>query len=107
MLLRATAISAGYDHSCGIRTNKTAICWGRNFYGQPDAPSGQFTAVSAGTYRSCGIRTNKTAICWGNQEHGLADAPPGEFTAISRADPHLQHLGLATGQAASDAPCEK
>ena len=29
-----TAIAAGFAHSCGIRTDKTATCWGNNEYEQ-------------------------------------------------------------------------
>ena len=36
-----TAITAGDEHSCGIRTDGTAQCWGPNNYdGQADAPQG-------------------------------------------------------------------
>ncbi len=34
-----TAVSAGYRHSCGLRTDGTIQCWGDNGAGQLDAPS--------------------------------------------------------------------
>ena len=37
-----TTISAGFEHSCGVRTDGTLACWGRNEFGQaspPGAPS--------------------------------------------------------------------
>ena len=37
-----TTISAGFAHSCGVRADGTAVCWGWNDYGQADAPSGSF-----------------------------------------------------------------
>ena len=35
-----TAIAAGDWHSCGIRPDNTAVCWGNNSYGQSEAPAG-------------------------------------------------------------------
>ncbi|WP_419946352.1 hypothetical protein [Candidatus Poriferisodalis sp.] len=37
-----SAVSAGWGHSCGLRTDGTATCWGDNRLGQADAPSGSF-----------------------------------------------------------------
>ena len=65
---RFTAVTTGNWFSCGLRTNGTIACWGRNpdwDFGQSDAPSGQFTAVAAGGSSSCGLRTNGTIACWG------------------------------------------
>ena len=75
-----TAISAGGTHTCGIRTNGTATCWGNNSDGQAAAPGGTFTAISAGRRRTCGVRPDGTATCWGA---GLVSPPAGSFTAIS------------------------
>ena len=36
------AVSAGSGHSCGLRADGTAVCWGWNGYGQLDAPSDTF-----------------------------------------------------------------
>ena len=38
-----TAITTGGNHSCGLRTDGTAQCWGSNIYGQGDAPLGVTT----------------------------------------------------------------
>ncbi len=82
------SISAGAAHSCGIRADRTAVCWGDNYYGQADAPAGTFTAISAGPGHSCGIRADNTAVCWGVNYFGQADAPAGAFTAISAGGTH-------------------
>ena len=40
---RYSAVSAGGDHSCGLRTNGTITCWGNNDEGQATAPDGQYS----------------------------------------------------------------
>ena len=64
-----TAITAGYHHSCGIRTDGTAQCWGHNSFGRTDAPSDAFTAITAGLRHSCGLKTDGTAQCWGSNRN--------------------------------------
>ena len=83
-----TAITAGDFHSCGIRADNTAVCWGANEYGQADAPAGQFTAITASGFHSCGIRADHTAVCWGRNSDRVADAPAGQFTAITASGAH-------------------
>ena len=63
-----TAITAGWGHSCGLRTDGTAQCWGH----------------------SCGLRTDGTAQCWGNNN---ADAPSGTFTDHSQPSCGLPRAG--------------
>ncbi len=84
-------MSAGGDHSCGVRTDGTLACWGRNGFGQANAPAGTFTAVSAGFAHTCGVRTNGTLACWGRNGSGQATPPAGTFTAVSAGElPHLR-----------------
>ena len=66
------AVSAGNDHTCGLRTTGAIECWGANahFYtgeytGQSDAPEGKFVAVSAGNLLTCAIRESGEIACWG------------------------------------------
>ena len=81
--LSNTAMSAGrWFHSCGIRSDGTAVCWGDNEYGRANAPPGTFTAISAGNVRTCGIRSDGTVVCWG-ESSWRHDAPSGTFAAIS------------------------
>ncbi len=78
-----TAVSAGGDHSCALRSDGSVVCWGDNLHGQATAPSGTFTQVSAGSWHSCGLRTDGSIVCWGQNEDGEATAPSGSFTYIS------------------------
>ena len=84
----AATISAGLNHTCGIKTDRTVVCWGDNEYGQSDAPSGAFAAIAAGTGHSCGIKADQAVVCWGDNDWSQLNAPAGAFTAISSGHVH-------------------
>ncbi len=82
-----TQVSAGGNHTCGIRTSGTMLCWGDDQYGQVDGVPGSyssgsppgggtFTEVSAGETHTCGIRTSGTILCWGDDQYGQVDGVP-------------------------------
>ncbi len=71
-------VSAGFSHSCGVRSDGSLWCWGANGYGQlgngttggqsiptrvGDAAS--WVGVSAGFSHSCGVRSDGSLWCWG------------------------------------------
>ncbi len=61
-----TALAVGDQHSCGLRGDGSALCWGNNGYGQATVPAGAtFTALVAGDYHTCGLRDDGSALCWG------------------------------------------
>ena len=91
---RFTAVSAGEDHSCGLRTDSTIVCWGSNWRGKSDAPAGTFIAVSAGGGHSCGLHTDSSVVCWGRDFDGQTDAPADTFSAVSAGENHS--CGLRT-----------
>jgi hypothetical protein len=77
-------ISTGIWHTCGIRTDNTAACWGGlNDHGETTVPSGTFKAISADSWFTCGIRTDSTLVCWGYNRSGQANPPAGTFAAVS------------------------
>ena len=79
---RFTAISAGGYHTCSLREDGAAVCWGDNGNEQSSPPDGTFTAINPGYKRTCGLLEGGKAICWG-YEYKAEDSPDGTFTAIS------------------------
>ena len=59
-------LSAGYYHTCGVRSDGTVTCWGDNGGGQLNAPAGTFTQVSTSYKHTCGVKDNGTVACWGS-----------------------------------------
>ena len=41
-------ISVGIGHACGLRIDRSIVCWGGDNIGAASVPEGPFTAVSAG-----------------------------------------------------------
>ena len=58
-------VSTGYDHICGLKTDKTVTCWGDNSYGHFSVPLGTFEKIDSGARHNCGLRENGTIECWG------------------------------------------
>ena len=76
-------LSAGEDHTCMLKSNGKAYCWGANSVGQlgngstessmvPVAVSGnlRLTSISAGWDHTCGITVDNEAYCWGRGRYG-------------------------------------
>jgi serine/threonine protein kinase len=77
-------VSAGADHSCGVLSDGSAVCWGNNADGQVGAPTSVKTAleptpvsstsalktVVSGAHHSCGLATDGRVFCWGMNGNG-------------------------------------
>ena len=77
------ALSNGWGHWCALNHEGLIDCWGRNEFGQADAPAGEFAAVAVGGAHSCALDHAGLIDCWGRNDFGQADALWGEFAAVA------------------------
>lgn len=87
----ATAVTAGYAHTCALLTNQTVRCWGAGFMGElgygnsnnvgdvttPDSAGpvdlgagSKVVAITAGDLFTCALLADKTVHCWGYGGNG-------------------------------------
>ncbi len=106
---RLVSVSAGDVHTCGVRTNGVAYCWGAGGFGQlgngtyglfgnPRAVDGAlFSEVTAGGAHTCGISGAGTVLCWGLNAYGqlgtgdVADRVTPSPIALDRTFAHVGH----------------
>ena len=78
-------VTAGWTHTCGVRTDRSLWCWGNNGNGQlglGDATERlvptrvgagtDWARVSSGTAHTCATRTDRSLWCWGGNWDGPA-----------------------------------
>ena len=104
-----TTVSVGAEHTCALRTDGTAYCWGSNQYGQlgatvtdtvctashttfdcsdvpvPVSTNLKFQSISAGQRHTCAITVDAAAYCWGANDQGQAGG--GTTGPVLRAVP--------------------
>jgi alpha-tubulin suppressor-like RCC1 family protein len=111
-------VSTGAEHTCALKTDGTAFCWGSNQHGQlgvavtnticnggdsttfacasrptPVTTTFKFLSISAGERHTCAITTNREAYCWGANDQGqLGSAVPEgpELQAVASPLPWTQ-----------------
>lgn len=89
-------VSAGGNHSLGLRSNGTAWAWGSNNVGQLGTGTGSVRSpvsvlggysdwiqLSAGFTQSLGVRADGTAWAWGNNARGQL----GDNTVVNKTSP--------------------
>ena len=89
----ASAISAGWRHTCAIKHDDAIACWGDDAGGITTPPPGAFLALDAGNLHTCAIRTDHTVACWGYNDDGQSTAPPGTFATVSAGGQHSCGIG--------------
>jgi len=97
VLFNALSVSSGGEHTCAVKNDGSAWCWGRNNVGQlgdgstadrhlPTVVSGlssNVSAISAGAYHTCAIKTDGSVWCWGLNHVGQL----GDGTTTNRLVP--------------------
>ena len=86
------AVSAGYVHTCAVRSDGQLVCFGRH----SDVPAdlGPVLAISAGVYQyqTCAVRLDGELVGIGYNKYGSCDAPVpedlGPVSAISASRYH-------------------
>jgi hypothetical protein len=91
-----TAVSAGWGHGLGLKTDGAIVAWGLNDDGQCIVPSPNtgFLAVSAGYEYGLGLKTDGSIVAWGRNVDGQCNVPSPNtgFTAVAAGAGHS--LGL-------------
>jgi hypothetical protein len=79
------AIAADGDYSLALKADGSVVAWGRNDYGQANAPAGNdFVAIAAGYFHSLALKDDGSLIGWGYNIFGQANAPAGnDFVAVA------------------------
>ena len=104
-LTDVSVISNGGSHTCAIKSDKTAWCWGDNFRGQlgdgtinnSNTPVqvvnlSDVSTISSGDSHTCAIKSDKTAWCWGINNTGQLGN--GESGMLSYSQIPVQVVGL-------------
>jgi len=93
---RMPTIAAGYSHTCAVRSDGSARCWGYNNRGQlgdntkierltpvPVSGLSNAVAIAAASYFTCAVRSDGSVRCWGDNAYGQL----GDGTTTDRLTP--------------------
>ena len=96
--LHLQTLSAGDNHSCGIRKDGTAVCWGDSVAGATIAPEDErFTMIDVNVLQSCGLKTDKSIRCWGDGTNiGGETIKPPQGSYLDIALGHSQMCAIDT-----------
>lgn len=105
-------LTVGEDHSCGLRSNGEAWCWGEGQNGRlgdgatadntsPNVVSNitNFASLSAGGDHTCGVTTDNELYCWGRDNKGQVGngATTGNQTVPVLVSTDLRYKKVSAG----------
>ena len=90
-------LSSGERHTCALRADGTAVCWGQEVDPAIHPPANEkFVTISSGRTHTCALRADGTPVCWGWSDAVEREPPSGErlvsissgggYTCALRAD---------------------
>ncbi|MEI7900704.1 MAG: RHS repeat-associated core domain-containing protein [bacterium] len=81
----AVSCGQGFSQRSALRADGTVVCWGYNWEGPCDVPSGLtgVVAVAAGYADTIALRADGTVACWGNNGNGQCDVPSGLANVVN------------------------
>ena len=84
------SVTSGKFHTCALRSDAVALCWGRGFgIGQISPPRGeQFASISSGGFHTCGVRNDDSIVCWGSDSRNQLSNLHGSAKSISSGGFH-------------------
>jgi alpha-tubulin suppressor-like RCC1 family protein len=110
-----SGLALGGTHSCVLRADGQAVCWGGNDSGQlGDGAAGRtgspvvvaapepLAALGAGVSHTCGVTVSGTVYCWGGNSHGqLGDGSVTQQARPVRVTAEQRLVSVAAGLAHS------
>jgi alpha-tubulin suppressor-like RCC1 family protein len=114
-------VSVGGDHSCALKTNGNAYCWGSNAYGQLGVarfdttcgsgnsqyrcaitpqqvqPGVKFASISTGERHTCAITTTREAYCWGANDQNQLGQPAFSGPTLLKVPGSLPWAQISAG----------
>ena len=87
-------LATGFHHTCLVRPDGSAWCWGWNLLGQlgdgsyvdREAPARvgtgtDWVSVAGGAHHTCGLRSDRSVWCWGSNYYGQLGDGSGQSSS--------------------------